>query len=42
MRTSLVPGMLNMLSYNLNRGIADVRLFEAGSILVRKARRLLS
>ena len=32
MRTSLVPGMLNMLSYNLNRGIADVRLFEAGSI----------
>ncbi len=32
MRSSLVPGMLNMLAYNLNRGANDVRLFEAGSI----------
>ena len=32
MRTSLVPGMLNMLSYNLNRGNDNVRLFEAGSV----------
>ncbi|MBZ5571670.1 MAG: phenylalanine--tRNA ligase subunit beta [Acidobacteriia bacterium] len=32
MRTSLVPGMLNMLAYNLNRGNDDVRLFEAGSV----------
>jgi phenylalanyl-tRNA synthetase beta chain len=32
MRTSLVPGMLNMLAYNLNRGTADVRLFEAGAV----------
>jgi phenylalanyl-tRNA synthetase beta chain len=32
MRTSLVPGMLNMLAYNLNRGNSKVRLFEAGSI----------
>jgi len=32
MRTSLVPGMLNMLSFNLNRGIASVRLFEAGAV----------
>ena len=31
MRTSLVPGMLNMLAYNLNRGSANVRLFEAGN-----------
>jgi phenylalanyl-tRNA synthetase beta chain len=30
MRTSLVPGMLNMIAHNLNRGILDVRLFEAG------------
>ena len=30
MRTSLVPAMVNMLSYNLNRGIGNVRLFEAG------------
>ena len=30
MRTSLVPGMLNMLAYNLNRGSDNVRLFEAG------------
>jgi len=32
MRTSLVPGMLNMLAYNLNRGSGSVRLFEAGNI----------
>jgi phenylalanyl-tRNA synthetase beta chain len=32
MRTSLVPSMLAMLAYNLNRGNAEVRLFEAGSI----------
>ncbi len=32
MRTSIVPGMLNMLAYNLNRGTNNVRLFEAGAI----------
>ncbi len=32
MRTSLVPGMLNMLAYNLNRGSDHVRLFEAGNV----------
>jgi phenylalanyl-tRNA synthetase beta chain len=32
MRTSLVPSMLNMLAYNLNRGGENVRLFEAGNI----------
>jgi phenylalanyl-tRNA synthetase beta chain len=31
MRTSLVPSMLNMLAYNLNRGSNNVRLFEAGN-----------
>ena len=31
MRTSLVPGMLNMLAYNLNRGSENVRLLEAGN-----------
>jgi phenylalanyl-tRNA synthetase beta chain len=31
MRTSLVPGMLGMIAYNLNRGTDDVRLFEAGN-----------
>jgi len=30
MRTSMVPGMLNMLAYNLNRDVENVRLFEAG------------
>ena len=34
MRSSLVPGMLNMLAYNLNRGAESVRLFEAGSVFV--------
>jgi phenylalanyl-tRNA synthetase beta chain len=32
MRTSLVPSMLNMLAYNLNRGSDDVRLYEAGHV----------
>lgn len=32
MRSSLVPGMLEMLAYNLNRGMEDVRLFEMGDI----------
>jgi phenylalanyl-tRNA synthetase beta chain len=32
MRTSLVPGMLNMLAYNLNRGSDNIRLFETGSV----------
>ncbi|HLY99606.1 MAG TPA: phenylalanine--tRNA ligase subunit beta [Candidatus Angelobacter sp.] len=32
MRTSLAPGMLNMLSWNLNRGTSDVRLFETGHV----------
>jgi phenylalanyl-tRNA synthetase beta chain len=32
MRTSLLPGMVNMLVYNLNRGVDNVRLFEAGNV----------
>lgn len=32
MRTSMLPGLLTMLSYNLNRGNANVRLFEAGEV----------
>jgi len=32
MRTSPIPGMLDMLAYNLNRGVSDVRLFEFGNI----------
>jgi phenylalanyl-tRNA synthetase beta chain len=32
LRTSLMPGLLNMVGYNLNRGNANVRLFEAGEV----------
>ena len=32
MRNSLVPGMLDTLAHNLNRGRSDVQLFEAGNI----------
>src|SRR5260370_34343029 len=32
MRTSLIPGMLGMLAWNLNRGTTDVRLFEMGHV----------
>jgi phenylalanyl-tRNA synthetase beta chain len=30
MRTSMAPGMLDMLAWNLNRDLEDVRLFEMG------------
>jgi len=32
MRASMLPGLLNMVSYNLNRGNNNVRLFEAGEV----------
>jgi phenylalanyl-tRNA synthetase beta chain len=32
MRTSLAPGMLDMLAWNLNRGNEQVRLFESGNV----------
>src|SRR5246500_703228 len=32
MRTSLVPGMLDMLAWNLNRDVPEARLFEMGSV----------
>jgi len=37
MRTSLIPGMLDMLGWNLNRGTTNVRLFEAGHIFEKTA-----
>jgi phenylalanyl-tRNA synthetase beta chain len=32
LRPSLIPGMVTMLSHNLNRDVKDVRLFEQGQI----------
>ena len=32
MRTSMLPGMLDMLAWNLNRDCEDVRLFEMGRV----------
>jgi phenylalanyl-tRNA synthetase beta chain len=32
LRTSMLPGLLNMVGYNLNRGNSDVRLLEAGEV----------
>ncbi|MDT8070747.1 MAG: phenylalanine--tRNA ligase subunit beta [Terriglobia bacterium] len=32
MRTSLLPGLVDQVGYNLNRGNSDVRLFEQGHI----------
>jgi phenylalanyl-tRNA synthetase beta chain len=32
MRTSMAPGMLDMLAWNLNRGSDNARLFEMGSV----------
>jgi phenylalanyl-tRNA synthetase beta chain len=39
MRSSLLPGLLNMIGYNLNRGNNDVRLFEAGEIFAKSGDR---
>ena len=39
MRNSLVPGLLNMIGYNLNRGTSDVRLFEAGEVFEKLGER---
>ncbi len=39
MRNSLLPGLLNMVGYNLNRGNNDVRLFEAGEIFAKHGER---
>jgi phenylalanyl-tRNA synthetase beta chain len=32
MRTSLIPGMLDMLAWNLNRDVEEARLFEIGGV----------
>lgn len=32
LRSSLLPGMLTMLAYNLNRDVREVRLFEKGTV----------
>lgn len=32
MRTSLIPGLIEQVAYNLNRGNTDVRLFEMGHV----------
>ncbi len=39
MRTSMLPGMLDMLARNLNYGVSDVRLFESGNIYERVGER---
>ena len=39
MRNSLLPGLLNMVGYNLNRGNNDVRLFEAGEVFAKNGER---
>jgi phenylalanyl-tRNA synthetase beta chain len=39
MRNSMLPGMLSMLAWNLNRGNSEVRLFEAGKVYERVGER---
>jgi phenylalanyl-tRNA synthetase beta chain len=39
MRTSLLPGLINMVAYNLNRGTTNVRLFESGDIFEKLGER---
>jgi phenylalanyl-tRNA synthetase beta chain len=39
LRTSLVPGMLGTIAYNLNRGNTEVRLFESGDVFEKLGER---
>ena len=39
LRPSMLPGLLDALSYNRRRDIADVRLFEAGSVFSTQGER---
>ena len=36
MRTSLLPGLLDTLSYNLNQGSESLKIFEIGSVFSKK------
>jgi phenylalanyl-tRNA synthetase beta chain len=36
LRSSLLPGMLNMLEWNFNRGTNDLRLFEMGNVFAKQ------
>ena len=40
LRNSLVPGMLNLLSWNFNREATDVRLFEMGNVFAMSSDRV--
>jgi phenylalanyl-tRNA synthetase beta chain len=40
LRNSLMPGMLNMLAWNFNRGASDLRLFEMGNVFATKGDRV--
>jgi phenylalanyl-tRNA synthetase beta chain len=40
LRPSLVPGMLTMLTHNLNRNVDDVRLFEMGTVFTGSPERV--
>ena len=42
MRPSLIPGMLNAMSWNVNRKTADLRLFELGNIYFNSSNREFS
>ena len=38
MRPSLLPGLLNTFSYNYNRGVEDLKIFEIGSVFHQKGK----
>jgi len=38
MRPSLLPGLLNTFSYNYNRGIEDIKVFEIGSVFHQRGK----
>ncbi len=38
MRPSLIPGILGVLAYNMNRGVKDMKIFEIGTVYSRDSK----
>ena len=42
MRPSLFSGLINTFSYNYNRGVKDQKIFEIGSVFIKKNKNIIS
>ena len=42
MRPSLFSGLINTFSYNYNRGVKDQKIFEIGSVFIKKNKNIIN